>query len=701
VISTHPAVARDRRLAIGAAAVSLVFFAAAAPFAKLALPAIPAFLPAYGAALVVTDLLAAVLLYGQAAISRSRALLVLATAYLFSALMATAHALSFPGLFLPEGALGAGPQTTAWLYFLWHGAFALMVGGYALTRTDRAPLPAHARFGARVAASVAIALAAAVALVLAATAGHDALPAIMRSDRDADAKVYVAVAVWLIALAALPLLWRRRPRTVLDLWLGVALLAWIFDVALAAVLNGGRYDLGWYAGRVYGLLAGGFVLVMLLLENLRHFAELARVREAEARRARESLARHRERLRILHAIDLSILEGRAPGDVAGAVIQPLRELLGVARAIVNVFDLEKGEVEWLAAAGRQRTHVGPGIRYSIRMMGDVEALRRGEPQVLDTAALPPGPEVEALLASGVRHYMVVPMIAGGELIGALSFGGAEPEFPDEQVAIAREVAAQMAITLTQARLLERLRRQAEELEQRVQERTAELAATNRELEAFSYSVSHDLRAPLRAIDGYALMLAEDYEATLDAEGRRLLGVVRAEATRMGQLIDDLLEFSRTSRVPVRVAPVDMRSLAAEVVATLAPAYPAARVELAALPEARGDSAMLRQVWSNLVGNALKYSAKVAAPRVEIGGNASAREAEYWVRDNGAGFDMAYAGKLFQPFQRLHGSHEFPGEGIGLATLRRIVERHGGRAWASAAPDQGACFYFTLGAAATP
>ena len=194
----------------------------------------------------------------------------------------------------------------------------------------------------------------------------------------------------------------------------------------------------------------------------------------ELRSARRSLARHGERLRMLHEIDSAVLAEETPEAIAGAVVQPLRELLGVPRAIVNRFDLAAGEVEWIAAAGRRRVHTGPGVRYSIRLMGDVEALRRGETQIVDVQALPASPETAALIASGVHVYMVVPMLAGGELLGALSFGGQARQFPKEQVNIVREVAAQLAIAISQANLLARVKDHAAELESRVRSRTAEL-----------------------------------------------------------------------------------------------------------------------------------------------------------------------------------------------------------------------------------
>ena len=229
------------------------------------------------------------------------------------------------------------------------------------------------------------------------------------------------------------------------------------------------------------------------------------------------------------------------------------------------------------------------------------------------------------------------------------------------------------------------------------ERGAQLEAANKELESFSYSVSHDLRAPLRAVSGYANMLQEDYEARLDEEGRRMLKVLRDSCARMGQLIDDLLRFSQLGRAPMSPAAVDMPQLAREVFDALRAGggAPAAGFELKPMPEAWGDRALLRQVWVNLLSNALKYSARAAQPLVEAGGDQTASEYVYWVRDNGAGFDMRYYDKLFGVFQRLHRAEEFEGTGVGLAIVQRVVARHGGRVWGEGKVGAGAAFYFAL------
>jgi signal transduction histidine kinase len=234
-----------------------------------------------------------------------------------------------------------------------------------------------------------------------------------------------------------------------------------------------------------------------------------------------------------------------------------------------------------------------------------------------------------------------------------------------------------------------------ELERRVTARTEELTRALHELEAFSYSVSHDLRAPLRALNGYAHLLKESQGDKLDAEQRRMFERIARNAEKMGELIDDILEYSRTGREPLKRAAVDLDVLARDIVREQAEHHPAARIDIVPLPPVVGDAIMLRQVFANLVANALKFSAQRAKPVVEIGASVENGMAHCFIRDNGAGFDMAHAGKLFNLFQRVHHESEFPGTGVGLAIVKRIIERHGGRVWAEAAPDAGATFHFTL------
>jgi signal transduction histidine kinase len=516
-LSTVPAGPGEVRIAILVLAISVVVFIAAAPFAKVQLPAVAAFLPAYQSALIITDIVTALLIFGQFAILRSTSLLVLACGYLFSALMATIHVLSFPGLFAEGGLISGGGQTTAWIYFLWHGGFPLFVVGYALLERRAAETSAGSPAGA-ITWSIAAVFAVTGLLVLLTTAGHDALPQIMRGDLDNSTKVYVATATWLVGIAALAVLWRRKQRTVLDVWLMVVMAVWAFDVALASVLNHGRFDVGWYAGRIYGLAAMSFILMVLLVEHSVLYARLIAAREGE-----------------------------------------------------------------------------------------------------------------------LREY------------------------------------------------------------RRAEEKTAELAATNRDLEAFSYSVSHDLRAPLRSIDGFSRVLQEDYAERLDQTGREHTDRIRRATQRMNDLIDDLLSLAKVSRADLRLAEINLGTLAHEIADTLRERAPDRKAQFVISEpiQAKVDSRLMRIALDNLLGNAWKFTSNKSPAEIEIGQRVVDGEPACYVRDNGAGFDMAYAGKLFQAFQRFHDAREFPGTGIGLAIVHRIVTKHGGRIWAESEPGKGTTFYFTL------
>ncbi|WP_176736950.1 PAS domain S-box protein [Oligoflexus tunisiensis] len=314
----------------------------------------------------------------------------------------------------------------------------------------------------------------------------------------------------------------------------------------------------------------------------------------------------------------------------------------------------------------------------------------------------------------VRSYLAVPVISRhGDVMGALFFGHSKAGmFSERSEDAVIGIAAQAAIAIDNANLFKRAqdelaaKHKAEEevrllnenLERLVHERTAELKSANKELESFSYSVSHDLRSPLRGIDGFSQLLLERYADQMDERGRGYLLKVRAASQRMGQLIDDILNLSRVTRREMKRENVNLAELAKRIVAELSSGDPSRTVNLI-LPEklwAYGDAGLLSIALENLIGNAWKFTSKHERATIELGthhGNHG--DTEYYIRDDGAGFDMAFSEKLFGAFQRLHDNDEFPGTGIGLATVQRIVHRHGGRLWADAAVEQGATFHFTL------
>jgi len=252
--------------------------------------------------------------------------------------------------------------------------------------------------------------------------------------------------------------------------------------------------------------------------------------------------------------------------------------------------------------------------------------------------------------------------------------------------------------ITERKLAEqKIKKINEELEQRVVNRTEELKKSNDELEAFSYSVSHDLRAPLRGIIGFAAILEEEYGTQLDDEGKRVINVIKNNTSRMGQLIDDLLGFSRMSRHTIVKSDINTDAMVSEIVREL---DNTGKIDwfIQLLPPISGDANTIRQVWINLISNAIKYSRNAEKPRIEIGTIADGKNTTFFVKDNGVGFDTQYTSKLFKVFQRLHGADEFEGTGVGLAIVEKVISKHGGKVWAESEPGKGATFYFTVPAA---
>ncbi len=319
--------------------------------------------------------------------------------------------------------------------------------------------------------------------------------------------------------------------------------------------------------------------------------------------------------------------------------------------------------------------------------------------------------IQILSQFQVRANLAVPLLQGKKLWGLLCIHqcSAPRQWQTLEIEFVSQIANHLGIALQHAELLADLRSEIEERQQAEQREQAlnqglrqailELKAVNKELEAFSYSVSHDLRAPLRSIDGFSQAMLEDCDDQLDETAQDYLRRIRAATQRMGHLIDDLLTLARVTRSNMNVESIDLSRIASRIFNDLQHSQPERLVEFTVQPglSAQGDHHLLQVVLTNLLNNAWKFTSKHPQAKIEFGAIAQSNDhsTTYFVRDDGTGFDMAYADKLFSPFQRLHGIHDFPGNGIGLATVQRIVHRHGGRVWAEGEIEQGAAFYFTL------
>jgi signal transduction histidine kinase len=402
-------------------------------------------------------------------------------------------------------------------------------------------------------------------------------------------------------------------------------------------------------------------------------------------------------LQVLKEVAIVISSNLRLPEVLQLVADKARALVSAETLLIPMLDAGRVSYTYAAASGRNADAiVGTNFPITIGMCGWVldnqRALLYGES---DRDSF----KKDSPWEPGRPSVTMVPLIVNNIIIGGMSGTGKEGglSFTERDMELMKLISSQVAIAIENARLFAEVQSLVESLESKVKERTLELQVANQELEAFAYSVSHDLRAPLRSIDGFSLALLEDYAERIDAEGKDYLQRLRANATHMGELIDAMLTLSRVSRSELNKSTLDLSELSHEIADKLLENKADSKVKFKIEPGmlVKGDPALIDALLTNLISNAIKYSSKTSEALIKIGTATKDGKPCFRVSDNGAGFDMARSEKLFQPFQRLHVAKEFEGIGVGLATVKRIVNRHGGWIEAEAEVGKGASFFFTL------
>jgi PAS domain S-box-containing protein len=418
----------------------------------------------------------------------------------------------------------------------------------------------------------------------------------------------------------------------------------------------------------------------------------------ERKRAEEQLRRSADRLAMLHDMDQAIAAAQSPAEIGRAALARMRRMVNCQYCAVVLFDVRRREAQMIAGFARgvhlAPTRIQPGELFA-------EAFRADSVRYIEDLAVleTPSPQQRELLAEGIRTFLSVPLLVEGAAIGEITLGATAPAaFEAEHRDIALEVAAPIAIAIQHARLREELARQAAELERRVAERSAAVRAVTAELETVLYSVSHDLRSPLRQLLGFSHLLLEESVREPDVVALQYARRIHEAADRMTTLVDDLINVSRIGRQDIMRRPVQLTPLVEDVIGQLRASTTGRTIDwqLDELPTVDGDPVLLKLALGHLLSNAVKFTRQRDRAAIHVRPVESDGQIGVAVEDNGVGFKMTYAGKLFGLFQRLHRADEFEGNGAGLAIVQRVAHKHGGRVWAEAEPDKGATFYLTLG-----